>query len=118
MTTRGGTLHAPADVPVGDREPPATRLPLVVYWLALGTFLMGTTEFVVAGLLPEIAGDVRISVAQAGLLITVFAAGMIIGAPLMAMLTLRLPRRSTLILALGVFAAGHVLVAVGTGFED
>ncbi|MEU0178795.1 MFS transporter [Streptomyces massasporeus] len=116
MTTRGGTLHAPADVRPGDREHPPTRLPPVVYVLALGTFLMGTTEFVVAGLLPEIAGDVRIGVARAGLLITVFAVGMIVGAPLMAMLTLRLPRRLTLILALGVFAAGHVVVALGSGF--
>lgn len=116
MTTRGGTLHAPADVPTGGREHPPTRLPLVVYVLALGTFLMGTTEFVVAGLLPEIAGDVGTGVARAGLLITVFAVGMIVGAPLMAMLTLRLPRRLTLILALGVFAAGHVVVALGSGF--
>ena len=44
-----------------------------------------------AGILPEIAGDVQVSVARAGLLITVFAVGMIVGAPLMAMLTLRLP---------------------------
>ncbi|MFI0820237.1 MFS transporter [Streptomyces sp. NPDC021098] len=119
MTTRGGTLHAPdapADATVGDREPAPTRLPLVVYVLALGTFLMGTTEFVVAGLLPEIANDVRISVAQAGLLITVFAVGMIVGAPLMAMLTLRLPQRSTLALALGVFAVGHIVVALGSSF--
>jgi hypothetical protein len=49
-----------------------------VYVLAAGTFLMLTTEFVVAGLLPEIAGDLQVSVAQAGLLITVFAAGMIV----------------------------------------
>ncbi|MFF1308547.1 MFS transporter [Streptomyces sp. NPDC058307] len=84
--------------------------------LALGTFLMGTTEFVVAGLLPETAGDVQVSVARAGLLITVFAIGMIVGAPLMAMLTLRLPQRLTLILALGVFAAGHVVVALGSSF--
>ncbi|WTQ95722.1 MFS transporter [Streptomyces sp. NBC_00117] len=84
--------------------------------LALGTFLMGTTEFVVAGLLPEIAGDLQVSVAQTGLLITVFAIGMIVGAPLMAMLTLRLPTRLTLMLALGVFAAGHVAVAVGSSF--
>ncbi|MFD7937031.1 hypothetical protein ACFV4T_21310 [Streptomyces sp. NPDC059755] len=62
MTTRGGTLHAadPADVHIGARERPPARLPLVVYVLALGTFLMGTTEFVVAGLLPEIAGDVQV----------------------------------------------------------
>ncbi|MGW7244052.1 MFS transporter [Streptomyces sp. NPDC054804] len=117
MTTRGDTLHAPDALQgTGPGQPPA-RLPLLVHVLALGTFLMGTTEFVVAGLLPEIAGDVQVSVAQAGLLITVFAAGMIVGAPLMAMLTLRLPRRLTLILALGVFAAGHVIVAVGSSFS-
>lgn len=92
------------------------RLPLVVYVLALGTFLMGTTEFVVAGLLPEIAGELQVSVARTGLLITVFAVGMIIGAPLMAMLTLRLPKRLTLMLALGVFAAGHVTVVLGSNF--
>ncbi|MFJ8677092.1 MFS transporter [Streptomyces sp. NPDC093589] len=115
MTLRGGTLHAPADLPVGDRERPP-RLPRVVYVLALATFLMGTTEFVVAGLLPEIATDVQVSVAQTGLLITVFAVGMVVGAPLMAMLTLRLPRRWTLILALAVFAVGHVLVALGSSF--
>src|SRR3954464_5710107 len=94
----------------------SARLPLVIYVLALGTFLMGTTEFVVAGLLPAIAGDLHVSVAQAGLLITVFAVGMIVGAPLMTMLTLRLPARLTLMLALGVFAAGHVIVAVGSSF--
>ncbi|GAA4335478.1 MFS transporter [Streptomyces venetus] len=87
-----------------------------MYVLALGTFLMGTTEFVVAGLLPEIAGDLQVSVARTGLMITVFAVGMIVGAPLMAMLTLRLPKRLTLMLALGVFAAGHVIVALGSNF--
>jgi DHA1 family inner membrane transport protein len=77
---------------------------------------MGTTEFVVAGLLPEIAGDLRVNVAQAGLSITVFAVGMIVGAPLMTLLTLRLPRRLTLMLALAVFAVGHVIVAVAASF--
>ncbi|MET8339878.1 MFS transporter [Streptosporangium canum] len=101
---------------LGERGQSPARLPLVVYVLAVGTFLMLTTEFVVAGLLPEIAGDLRVSVPQAGLLITVFAAGMIIGAPVMAMLTLRLPRRLTLMLTLGVFAAGHLIVAVGSSF--
>ncbi|MFJ1730405.1 MFS transporter [Streptomyces sp. NPDC088254] len=121
---RGAILQRPDDTVtgVGRREPSdrssfaPTRLPVVVYVLALGTFLMGTTEFVVAGLLPEIAGDLQVSVARAGLMITVFAVGMIVGAPLMAMLTLRLPARWTLVLALGVFAAGHVVVALGTGF--
>ena len=95
---------------------PAPRLPLVVYVLAVGTFLMLTTEFVVAGLLPEIAGDLQVSVAQAGLLITVFAVGMIVGSPTVALLTRRMPQRSTLVLALAVFAAGHVVVALGSSF--
>ncbi len=90
------------------------RLPLVVYVLAVGTFLMLTSEFVVAGLLPEIAGELQVSVAQAGLLITVFAVGMVIGSPAMALLTRGLPRRTTLVLALVVFAAGHVVVALGS----
>ncbi|MFJ8950920.1 MFS transporter [Streptomyces sp. NPDC102381] len=117
MSTRGGTLHAPTDGRTAQtRSAPPARLPLVVYVLAMGTFLMGTTEFVVAGLLPEIAGDLQVGVARTGLLITVFAVGMIVGAPLMAMLTLRLPKRLTLMLALGVFAVGHVVVALGSSF--
>ncbi|MPV38039.1 MFS transporter [Georgenia subflava] len=91
-------------------------LPSAVYALALGLFLMGTTEFVVAGLLPEIAADVEVSLAQAGLLITVFAIGMVVGAPVMALATRRIPQRRTLMLALVVFALGHVVVAIGSSF--
>src|SRR3954463_6131969 len=100
------------DRPAGTRERRKARLPLVVYMLALGTFLMGTTEFTAAGVLPEIAGDLHVSVARAGLSITVFAAGMIVGAPVMTMLARRLPRRLTLVLALGVFACGHVFAGL------
>lgn len=92
------------------------RLPFLIYVLGIGTFLMGTTEFVMAGLLPEMARDLDVTVARAGLLITVFAIGMIVGSPAMALLTLRLPRRLTLVLALVVFAAGHVIVALGSSF--
>ncbi|MEV6819295.1 MFS transporter [Nocardiopsis dassonvillei] len=99
-----------------SRKDRSSRLPFVVYVLALGTFLMLTTEFVVAGILPDIAADAGVGVARAGMLITVFAVGMIAGAPLMAMLTLRMPQRVTLMLALGVFALGHVIVAVGSDF--
>lgn len=84
----------------------------MIYVLAAGVFLMGTTEFVVAGILPDIADDLRIPVADAGLTITVFALGMIVGTPTMTILTLKLPRRLTLSLALAVFAAGHVVVAL------
>ena len=97
-------------------NPASTGLPFVTYILAIGTFLMGTTEFIIAGLLPEIAEDLDVTPARAGLMITVFAVGMIVGTPGMAILTLRLPRRTILTLALCIFAAGHVIVALGTGF--
>lgn len=90
------------------------RLPFVTYVLAAGVFLMGTTEFVVAGILPEIAQDIGISVANAGLMITVFAIGMIVGTPTMAILTLKLSRRVTLSLSLVIFAIGHVAVALSS----
>lgn len=92
------------------------RLPLVTYVLAAGVFLMGTTEFIVAGILPEIAHDLEVSVASAGLMITVFALGMIVGTPTMSILTLKLPSRLTLSLALVVFAVGHVIVALTADF--
>jgi DHA1 family inner membrane transport protein len=92
------------------------RLPLLVYVLACGTFLMLTTEFVIAGILPEVANALQVSVARSGSLITVFAVGMIIGAPVMTVLTMRLSKRITLVLALIVFVAGHVLVAAGSDF--
>jgi DHA1 family inner membrane transport protein len=111
------TTRHPATFRSATMSPPAsTRLPFVTYVLAIGTFLMGTTEFLVAGLLPEIANDLDVTPARAGLLITVFAIGMIVGTPGMAILTLRLPRRTTLTMALFVFAVGHVIVALGSGF--
>ncbi|MFB6508298.1 MFS transporter [Streptomyces sp. NPDC002466] len=94
----------------------AGKLPFVVWVLAAGTFLMGTTEFVIAGLLPEIASDLGTSAPHAGLLITAFAIGMIVGSPVMALATLRLPRRLTLVAALAVFALGHVVTALSSSF--
>lgn len=99
------------------RSAAGARLPLLIYVLAGGVFLMGTTEFLVAGILPEIADDLGVSVADAGLMITVFAIGMIIGTPLMAVATLKLPRRVALSLSLIVFAIGHIVVALISNFQ-
>ena len=88
-----------------------TRLPALVYVVAAGIFLMGTTEFMLAGLLPDVAADLGVDVTRAGLLITAFAVGMIIGPPIMALATLRLPARATLLGALAVCAVGHVIAA-------
>ncbi|MFC4942286.1 Cmx/CmrA family chloramphenicol efflux MFS transporter [Pseudonocardia sp. GCM10023141] len=92
------------------------RIPKVVPLLALSTFVLGTSEFMIAGLLPEIATDLRITIPQAGYLISAFAIGMIVGAPAMAVLTLRMPRRITLVAALVVFVAGHVLGALAQDY--
>ncbi|MFJ7151527.1 MFS transporter [Streptomyces sp. NPDC100445] len=102
-------------MPIASGTTPG-KLPFVVRVLAAGTFLMGTTEFVVAGLLPEIASGLGVGVSHAGLLITAFAIGMIIGGPVMALATLRLPRRHTLTGALAVFALGHVVAALSGSF--
>lgn len=111
--TASATMQpAPSGAAAASSSP--ARLPLVVYVLALGTFLMLTTEFVVAGILPEVAGDLDISIGQAGSLITVFAIGMVIGAPLMTLLTMRMSKKVTLLLALLVFVVGHVVVALGS----
>lgn len=116
-TTTSSTPTVGRDADAGATASAARpRLPLVVYVLALGTFLMLTTEFVVAGILPEMSADLNVSIARAGMLITVFAIGMIIGAPLMAMLTLRLSKRLTLVLSLIVFIVGHVIVALESDF--
>ncbi|WP_405454264.1 MFS transporter [Streptomyces achromogenes] len=96
--------------------PAPGKLPFVVWMLAAGTFLMGTTEFVIAGILPDIAPDLGTSVSHAGLLVTAFAVGMILGGPTMALATLRLPQRLTLVLALTVFGAGHILAALTSSF--
>ncbi|MFF5452554.1 MFS transporter [Streptomyces sp. NPDC012950] len=74
---------------------------------------MGTTEFVIAGLLPKIASDLGTSLPHAGLLIPAFTIGMIVGGPLMALATLRL----TLMAALAVFALGHVVAALSSSFS-
>src|SRR4051812_46813349 len=97
-------------------RPSKSTLPPVVPLLALGTFLMCTTEFMIAGLLAQMADDFGVRPSQVGLLITAFAIGMIVGAPVMAIVTLRLPKRATLVLALAIFAAGHVIAALSGSF--
>jgi MFS transporter, DHA1 family, chloramphenicol resistance protein len=87
-------------------------MPLAVYVLGLAIFAQGTSELMLAGLLPEIAGDLGVSIPRTGLLISAFAVGMLVGAPVLAVLTLRWPRRAALLAFLAVFAASHVVGAV------
>ncbi|MEX3106307.1 Cmx/CmrA family chloramphenicol efflux MFS transporter [Streptomyces sp. ST1020] len=91
-------------------------MPVLVYLLGLGTFAQGTSEFMLSGLLPPLADDLGVSLPDAGLLVSAFAAGMIVGAPLLTLATLRLPRRAALVGFQTVFVAGHVAAALVPDF--
>ncbi|MBD9700910.1 Cmx/CmrA family chloramphenicol efflux MFS transporter [Streptomyces caniscabiei] len=87
-------------------------MPLSVYVLGLAVFALGTSEFMLSGLLPPIAEDMDVSIPRAGLLISAFAVGMVVGAPLLAVATLRLPRRTTLVALITVFGLGQIAGAL------
>lgn len=88
------------------------RVPAQVYLLAAVIFCLGTSEFMLAGILEPISADLHVGIPQAGLLITGFAVGMVGGAPAMALLTLKLPRRATMIITIVAFSALHILAAL------
>ena len=92
-------------------------MPFALYLLALAVFVMGTSEFMLAGLLPAIATELDVSVGTAGLLTSAFAVGMVIGAPTMAAFARRWPPRLTLLICLLVFAGSHVLGAMTPVFS-
>ena len=84
--------------------------------LSVGAFGIGVTEFAPMGLLPVIAGDLGVSIPTAGLLISAYALGVVIGAPLMTLTTGRVPRRTLLIVLAGIFTIGNLLAAMSTGY--
>ncbi|MFD7030128.1 Cmx/CmrA family chloramphenicol efflux MFS transporter [Streptomyces sp. NPDC059917] len=92
-------------------------MPVAVYVLGLSVFALGTSEFMLSGLLPPIAEDMGVSIPQAGLLISAFAIGMVVGAPLLAVATLRLPRRTTLVSLISLFGLGQVAGALAPTYE-
>ncbi|MGW4046917.1 Cmx/CmrA family chloramphenicol efflux MFS transporter [Streptomyces sp. NPDC004721] len=91
-------------------------MPLPLYLLAVAVFAMGTSEFMLAGLLPDIASDLDVTVGTAGVLTSAFAIGMIVGAPLVAALARNWPRRSSLLGFILAFAAAHAVGAITTSF--
>ena len=84
--------------------------------LAVGAFAIGTTEFSPMGFLPEIANDLSVSIPQAGLLISAYAVGVMIGAPLMTLWLARFPKKTALILLMAIFTIGNVLATVAPDY--
>ncbi|MEV8065368.1 MFS transporter [Streptomyces sp. NPDC085995] len=90
-------------------------MPLALLALAVGAFGIGTTEFVMMGLLPDVADDLGISIPTAGHLVSAYALGVVIGAPLLAALTSKLSRRHVLIGLMVLFVVGNALSALAPG---
>ncbi|MFF6881161.1 Cmx/CmrA family chloramphenicol efflux MFS transporter [Streptomyces sp. NPDC012474] len=91
-------------------------MPLPLYLLAMAVFAMGTSEFMLAGLLPAIASDLDVTVGTAGTLTSAFAIGMVVGAPLVAALARSWPTSSSLLAFILTFAAAHAVGAITTSF--
>lgn len=92
------------------------KLNLGLIALSVGAFGIGVTEFAPMGLLPVIATGLGVSIPTAGLLISAYALGVMIGAPLMTLMTGRMPRRTLLIALAGIFTLGNLLAAVSDGY--
>lgn len=92
-------------------------MPLALLALAVGAFGIGTTEFVMMGLLPNVADDLHISIPSAGHLVSAYALGVVIGAPLLAALTARMPRRRVLVALMVLFVAGNAVSAAAPDYH-
>ncbi|MFD2300878.1 MFS transporter [Paracidovorax citrulli] len=91
-------------------------MPIALFALTLGAFAIGTTEFVIVGLLPTVAADLGIGLPSAGLLVSLYALGVAVGAPVLTALTGRLPRKALLLALMALFTAGNLLAWQAPGY--
>ena len=91
-------------------------MPVALYALAAGAFGIGTTEFVIMGLLMQVAADLKVSIATAGLLISGYALGVFVGAPVLTVATSRMPRKTVLIGLMAIFTLGNLCCALAPNY--
>jgi DHA1 family inner membrane transport protein len=94
-----------------------SRTPLALYALTVGAFGIGVTEFVIMGLLLQVSGDLGVSVPAAGLLMTGYALGVFVGAPLLTIATRALPKKTTLLVLMAIFTLGNLACALAPTYE-
>jgi predicted MFS family arabinose efflux permease len=92
-------------------------MPLALWALTLSAFAIGTTEFVIVGLIPTIADSLQVSVPSAGLLVSLYAVGVAVGAPVLTALTGRVPRKLLLLGLMLMFTAGNLVAWMAPGYE-
>lgn len=109
-------MHAPS--PTSDAAPAAgrARLPVALYALTVGAFGIGTTEFVIMGLLLQVAADLQVGLAAAGLLISGYALGVFVGAPVLTVATGRMPRKAVLVALMLIFTLGNIVCAIAPNY--
>lgn len=93
-------------------------MPLALWALTISAFAVGTTEFVIVGLIPTIAADLGVSLPSAGLLVSLYALGVTIGAPVLTALAGRMPRKALLLALLMLFVAGNAFAAFAPGYNS
>lgn len=87
-------------------------MPLALYALTVGAFGIGVTEFIIMGLLMQVSADLGVSIPTAGLLMTGYALGVFVGAPILTIATRRLPKKTTLLVLMAIFTLGNILAAI------
>lgn len=92
-------------------------MPIALWALTISAFAIGTTEFVIMGLLPEVAANLGVSLSAAGLLVTGYALGVFVGAPLVTATTGRLPRKTLLMALMVVFVIGNLMCAIAPDYN-
>ncbi|QRM54788.1 MFS transporter [Sinorhizobium sp. BG8] len=115
-----------SDLPISDRAVPSSAQPtvspltvtLIILALAVGSFGIGTGEFAIMGLLPDVARSFDVTSAQAGYVISAYALGVVVGAPILAVIGARFRRRDLLLGLMLVFALGNLASAIAPTFES
>ena len=92
-------------------------MPIAVFALALAAFCIGSTEFIVSGILLAVSDDLHVSIPTAGLLVTGYAAGVAVGGPLLGLLMTRIPLKPAILGVMTIFAIGQLLCAFAPNYE-
>lgn len=96
---------------------PRPRTPPALYALTAGSFGIGCAEFVIMGLLLQVAADLHVSIAAAGLLVSIYAFGVFLGAPLLTVATRRMPRKAVLVALMAIYTIGNLACALAPNYE-
>lgn len=112
--------HALPHAALSSGQPPLSALTvtLIILALAVGSFGIGTGEFAIMGLLPDVGTTFGVTTAEAGYVISAYALGVVVGAPIIAVVGARFRRRDLLLVLMGLFAAGNLASAVAPTFES